>query len=153
MTVEDTLQTLGLTLPEPARPVASYVPAVRSGNLVYVSGQIPTRNGELRRRGKVGLNVTEDEAYEEARTCLLNALAAVKAVVGSLDEITRVVKVNGYVNSADGFTDESTVVNGASDLLVKLFGENGRHARAAVGVAELPLNAPVEVDLLVEVRG
>lgn len=153
MTVEDTLQTLGLTLPEPARPVASYVPAVRSGNLVYVSGQIPTRNGELRRRGKVGLNVTEDEAYEEARTCLLNALAAVKAVVGSLDEVTRVVKVNGYVNSADGFTDESTVVNGASDLLVKLFGENGRHARAAVGVAELPLNAPVEVDLLVEVRG
>jgi enamine deaminase RidA (YjgF/YER057c/UK114 family) len=153
MTVEDTLQSLGLTLPEPARPVASYVPAVRSGNLVYVSGQIPTRSGELRCRGKVGLNVTEDEAYEEARTCLLNALAAVKAVIGSLDEITRVVKVNGYVNSADGFTDQSTVVNGASDLLVKLFGENGRHARAAIGVAELPLNAPVEVDLLVEVRG
>lgn len=153
MSVEDTLQSMGLTLPPPARPVASYVPAVRVGNLVYTSGQIPTRDGELRRRGQVGLELSEDDAYEEARTCALNALAAIKDLLGNLDSISQVVKVTGYVNSADGFTDQATVVNGASDLLVKLFGDKGRHARAAVGVAELPLDAAVEVDLIVEVSG
>jgi enamine deaminase RidA (YjgF/YER057c/UK114 family) len=151
MSVEDTLQSMGLALPPPARPVASYIPAVRTGNLVYTSGQIPTRDGKLTRRGQVGLEISEDDAYEEARTCTLNALAAIKDLIGSLDSITQVVKVTGYVNSADGFTDQATVVNGASDLLVKLFGDRGRHARAAVGVAELPLDAPVEVDLIVEV--
>lgn len=153
MSVEDTLQSMGLTLPPPARPVASYVPAVRTGNLIYTSGQIPTRNGQLTRRGKVGLDLTEDDAYNEAQTCVLNALAAIKDVVGNLDSITQVVKVTGYVNSSSGFTDQSTVVNGASDLLEKLFGDRGRHARAAVGVRELPLNAAVEVDLIVEVSG
>jgi enamine deaminase RidA (YjgF/YER057c/UK114 family) len=153
MSAEDTLQSMGLTLPQPARPVASYVPAVRVGNLVYTSGQIPTRNGQLTHRGQVGLEVTEDDAYHEAQTCALNALAAIKALVGSLDAITQVVKVTGYVNSADGFTGQPTVVNGASDLLVKLFGDRGRHARSAVGVAELPLDAAVEVELIVEVGG
>jgi enamine deaminase RidA (YjgF/YER057c/UK114 family) len=153
MSVEDTLQSLGLTLPPPARPVASYIPAVRTGNLVYTSGQIPSRDGQLTRRGQVGLEISEDDAYEEAQTCTLNALAAIKDLLGSLDSITQVVKVTGYVNSADGFTDQATVVNGASDLLVKLFGDKGRHARAAVGVAELPLDAAVEVDLIVEVSG
>lgn len=153
MSVHDTLQSMGLTLPQPAHPLASYVPAVRVGNLVYTSGQIPTRNGQLTRRGKVGIELTEDEAYDEAQTCALNALAAVKDLTGSLDAVKQVVKVTGYVNSADGFTDQATVVNGASDLLVKLFGDKGKHARAAVGVAELPLNAAVEVDMIVEVSG
>lgn len=153
MSVQDTLQSMGLTLPPPARPVASYVPAIRVGRLIYTSGQIPTRNGQLTRRGKVGLEVTEDDAYDEAQTCALNALAAVNDLAGSLDAISQVVKVTGYVNSADGFTDQSTVVNGASDLLVKLFGDRGKHARAAIGVAELPMNAAVEVELIVEVSG
>jgi enamine deaminase RidA (YjgF/YER057c/UK114 family) len=152
MSVEDALQSMGLSLPPAARPVASYVPAVRTGNLVYTSGQIPTRGGELTRRGKVGLDLSEDDAYDEARTCTLNALAAIKDLIGSLDSVTQVVKVTGYVNSASGFAGQSTVVNGASDLLLKLFGDRGRHARAAVGVAELPLNAAVEVDLVVEVN-
>lgn len=153
MSVEDTLEGMGLALPQPARPVASYVPAVRVGNLIYTSGQIPTHGGELTRRGKVGLEVTEDEAYEEAQTCALNALAAVKDLTGSLDAVSQVVRVTGYVNSAAGFSGQPAVVNGASDLLVKLFGDRGKHARAAVGVSELPLNAAVEVDLIVEVRG
>ena len=153
MSVQDTLQSMGLTLPQPARPVASYVPAVRVGNLIYTSGQIPTRDGRLTRRGKVGIELTQDDAYDEAQTCALNALAAVQDLTGSLDAISQVVKVTGYVNSAEGFSDQSTVVNGASDLLVKLFGEKGKHARAAIGVAGLPLDAAVEVDLIVEVGG
>ncbi len=153
MSVQDTLRSMGLTLPQPARPVASYVPAVRVGNLIYTSGQIPTRDGRLTRRGKVGIELTQDDAYDEAQTCALNALAAVQDLTGSLDAISQVVKVTGYVNSAEGFSDQSTVVNGASDLLVKLFGEKGKHARAAIGVAGLPLDAAVEVDLIVEVGG
>ncbi len=153
MSVQDTLQSMGLTLPQPARPVASYVPAVRVGNLIYTSGQIPTRDGRLTRRGKVGIELTQDDAYDAAQTCALNALAAVQDLTGSLDAISQVVKVTGYVNSAEGFSDQSTVVNGASDLLVKLFGEKGKHARAAIGVAGLPLDAAVEVDLIVEVGG
>lgn len=153
MTVEQDLEAMGLSLPQTPRPVASYVPAVRTGNLVFSSGQIPTRNGQLTRRGSVGDEVSEDDAYEDARTCALNALAAIKSVVGSLDSINRVVRVTGYVQSAAGFTNQPVVVDGASDFLVKLFGDKGQHTRVAVGVYQLPLDSPVEVELVVEVSG
>jgi enamine deaminase RidA (YjgF/YER057c/UK114 family) len=151
MSVEERLASLGLNLPSVATPVANYVPAVRTGNLVYTSGQIPTESGELRIRGSVGLDITEDEAIGAAQTACLNALAAVKSVVGDLELVERVVRVTGYVASADGFTDQPTVVNGASDLLVEIFGDRGRHSRAAVGVYQLPRDAPVEIELVVQV--
>lgn len=150
MSVEDRLQTLGFSLPDVPQPLATYVPAVRTGNLVYTSGQLPTVSGDLTARGQVGLDLQEDEAYEAARTATLNALAAIRSVV-SLDDIVRVVHVTGYVSSADGFTDQPAVINGASDLLVQLFGEAGKHSRAAIGVSQLPRGAPVEIDLIVEV--
>jgi enamine deaminase RidA (YjgF/YER057c/UK114 family) len=131
--------------------LASYVPAVQTGNLVFTSGQLPTVRGELQRQGQVGADVTLDEAREDARTAILNALAAVKSVVGDLDRIERVVRVNGFVNSVPGFTDQPTVINGASDLLLQLFGDAGRHSRAAIGVSALPRNAAVEIDITVEV--
>lgn len=152
MTVAEKLHSLDLSLPVTPTPVASYVPAVQVGNLVFTSGQIPTRDGKLTVTGQVGLDLNEDQAYEAARTAALNALSAIQSVVGSLDRVKQVVRVNGYVNSADGFTDQPMVVNGASDLLVELFGEAGKHSRAAIGVAELPLDAPVEVDVIVEVE-
>ena len=152
MSVEDRLQTLGYTLPAPVRPLASYVPAVRSGNLVFSSGQIPMRNGELPWKGKVGREVSQEEAVEAARQCALNCLAAVKGEIESLDTIVLVVRLTGYVNSAEDFTAQPAVVNGASDLLLEVFGEAGKHSRAAIGVAQLPMGAPVEVDIVVEVR-
>jgi enamine deaminase RidA (YjgF/YER057c/UK114 family) len=151
MSVEDRLQTLGFSLPDAPQPLATYVPAVRTGNLVYTSGQLPTVSGDLTARGQVGLDLQEDEARDAARIATLNALAAVRSVV-SLDDVVRVVHVTGYVASADGFTDQPAVVNGASDLLVQLFGDAGKHSRAAVGVSQLPLDAPVEIDLIVEVK-
>lgn len=151
MTVEEKLKTMDLTLPQVAKPVASYVPAVRSGNLVYSSGQLPTKSGELPYRGKVGGEIDEDTAYEAARIAALNALAAIKSVIGDLDKIRRVVRVTGYVSSAMGFNEQPIVVNGASDFLVELFGQAGQHARTAIGVFQLPLDAPVEVELIVEV--
>lgn len=144
------LAELGLTLPGVAAPVAAYVPAVRSGDHVYTSGQLPMVEGSLARTGKVGADVTPEQGKELARTCALNALAAIDALVG-LDAVKRVVKVVGFVASADGFTGQPAVVNGASELLGAVFGDAGQHARSAVGVAELPLGAPVEVELIVEV--
>lgn len=144
------LAELGVELPEVAAPVAAYVPAVRTGNLVFTSGQLPFVHGALAATGKVGGDVSPEEAKGHARTCALNALAAVDALVG-LDSVVRVVKLVGFVASADGFTGHPAVVNGASELLGEVFGEAGRHARAAVGVAELPLGAPVEVELIVEI--
>ena len=146
----DRLRTLGLELPSVASPVGSYVPAVRAGDLVMTSGQLPLRDGALTHTGLVGSDVTPEEAQEAARLCALNALAAVDALIG-IDAVWSVVKVTGYVASAPGFTGQPAVLNGASDLLADVFGERGRHARAAVGVAALPLGAPVEVDLVVEV--
>ena len=146
------LAELGLELPTVAKPVAAYVPAVRSGDLVFTSGQLPLVDGQLALSGLVGAAVTPDEAHDLARTCALNALAAVDALVG-LDAVTRVVKVVGFVASAPGFTGQPAVVNGASELLGAVFGEAGQHARSAVGVAVLPLDAPVEVELVVEVAG
>ncbi|HEX3787563.1 MAG TPA: RidA family protein [Pseudonocardiaceae bacterium] len=145
------LADLGITLPAVAAPVAAYVPAVRSGNQVFTSGQLPFVDGTLAASGKVGGEVGPDEAKRHARTCALNALAAVHALVG-IDAVVRVVKVVGFVASAEGFTGQPVVVNGASELLGEIFGEAGAHARSAVGVAELPLGAPVEVELVVEVR-
>ena len=144
------LAELGVTLPGVAKPLAAYVPAVRTGNLVYTSGQLPLADGDLTHVGKVGANVTPEAAKAAARTCALNALAAIDALVG-IDSVTRVVKVVGFVASAPGFTGQPGVVNGASEFLGEVFGNAGIHARSAVGVAELPLDAPVEVELIVEV--
>jgi enamine deaminase RidA (YjgF/YER057c/UK114 family) len=149
--VEERLASLGLSLPPVARPVAAYVPAVRSGTYVYVSGQVPFVDGALDVKGKVGAEVTAEQAQELARTCALNAIAAVRSVV-DLDDVVRVVKVVGFVASDPSFTGQPGVVNGASELLGAAFGEAGAHARSAVGVAVLPLDAPVEVELVVEVR-
>jgi enamine deaminase RidA (YjgF/YER057c/UK114 family) len=145
------LAELGLALPEVVPPVAAYIPAVRNGSLVWTSGQLPMVSGSLVATGLVGSDVTPEDAKDLARTCALNALAAV-ASVADLDSVVRVVKVVGFVASADGFYGQPAVVNGASELLGDVFGEAGRHARSAVGVAVLPLNAPVEVEVVVEVR-
>lgn len=149
--VEDKLAGLGLTLPEVVAPLASYVPSVRSGSYVYTSGQLPMVDGKLGVTGKVGAEVTPEEAKELARICALNALAAVKSAVSDLDKVVRVVKVVGFVASAPDFTGQPGVVNGASELLGEALGEAGVHARSAVGVAVLPLDAPVEVEIQVEV--
>jgi len=147
------LAELGLTLPPVAVPVAAYVPAVRSGDLVYTSGQLPTVDGKLPAVGKVGGEVSATDAAGLARTCALNALAAAASAAGGLDQIRRIVKVTGFVASAPGFSGQPQVINGASELFIEVFGEDGKHARSAVGVAELPLNAPVEVELIAEVHG
>ena len=146
------LTALGLTLPPVVAPLAAYVPAVRSGAMVYTAGQLPVVDGQLVSTGKVGAEVGAAEAAALARTCALNALAAAASVAGGLASITRVVKLTGFVASAPGFTGQAQVVNGASELLLEVFGEAGRHARSAVGTAVLPLDAPVEVELIVEVR-
>ncbi|MFF2014209.1 RidA family protein [Streptomyces sp. NPDC058195] len=148
--VEAQLAELGLKLPDVVPPLASYQPAVRSGVYVYTSGQLPMVDGKLAVTGKVGAEVTPDEAKDLARTCALNALAAVKSVAGDLDRIARVVKVVGFVASASDFTGQPAVINGASELLGQVLGERGVHARSAVGVAVLPLDAPVEVEIQVE---
>lgn len=150
-TPEARLAELGLQLPAVAAPVAAYVPAVRSGDHVFTSGQLPMVDGALVATGKVGAEVSPEQATELARTCALNALAAVKSQVGDLSAVRRVVKVVGFVASAPDFTGQPGVINGASELLGEVFGEAGRHARSAVGVAVLPLDAPVEVEITVEV--
>lgn len=150
MSATEKLASLGLELPKVAAPVAAYVPAVVTGNLVFVSGQLPFVDGELPRTGYVGGDVTPDEAKDLARICALNGLAAVDSAIGSIDRVTRVVKLGGFVASASGFTGAPAVINGASELMGEVFGEAGQHARAAVGVAELPMSSPVEVDLVVE---
>jgi enamine deaminase RidA (YjgF/YER057c/UK114 family) len=141
---------LGLTLPEPATPAGAYLPAVQSGKHVYVSGQVPINDGKVLATGKVGAGVSPEQAKDLAERCALNALAAVDALVG-LENVVKVVKVVGFVASADGFTGQPGVVDGASELFVAVFGEAGRHARSAVGVAELPLGVPVEVEAVFEV--
>jgi enamine deaminase RidA (YjgF/YER057c/UK114 family) len=146
------LAALGLTLPPVAAPGGAYVPAVRAGQFVYTAGQIPTVDGKLLAVGKVGGGVSASDAAGLARICALNALAAAAAAAGGLDAIRRIVKVVGFVASAPGFNAQPQVINGASDLLIEVFGEDGRHARSAVGVAELPLDAPVEVELIAQVR-
>jgi enamine deaminase RidA (YjgF/YER057c/UK114 family) len=150
-TPEERVADLGLSIPEVATPVAAYIPAVRSGNHVFTSGQLPMRDGQLMLTGKVGGEVTQEEAVECARQCGLNALAAVRAEVGELSAVKRIVKVVAFVASTPDFTGQPLVANGVSELLGEVFGEAGRHARSAVGVSALPLDAPVEVELVVEV--
>ena len=149
-TIDDRLAELGLTLPVLAKPVAAYVPAVITGNLVYTSGQLPFVDGALPATGKLGSDVTDATGKELAQICALNALAAVQSVIGSLDRITRIVKVVGFVASEPSFTGQPGVINGASEILGEIFGDAGVHARSAVGVAVLPLDSPVEVELIVE---
>jgi enamine deaminase RidA (YjgF/YER057c/UK114 family) len=149
-TPEERLAELGLAIPEVAKPVAAYVPAVRSGNQVFTSGQLPMRSGELMATGKVGAGVTEEEAYACAQQCALNAIAAINAEVGDLSLVQRIVKVVVFVASAPDFTGQPRVANGASELFGSVFAEAGVHARSAVGVAVLPLDAPVEVEVVVE---
>jgi enamine deaminase RidA (YjgF/YER057c/UK114 family) len=151
VTASQRLAELGIILPAVAKPLAAYVPAVRTGTLVYTSGQLPLQAGDLTHIGKVGAEVTPEQAKVAARTCALNALAAIDALVG-IDAVILIVKVVGFVASAPGFSGQPGVVNGASEVLGELFGDAGAHARSAVGVSELPLDAPVEVELIVEVR-
>jgi enamine deaminase RidA (YjgF/YER057c/UK114 family) len=150
--VEDRLAELGLTVPDVAAPLAAYVPAARSGELVWTSGQLPFIDGKLVATGKVGAEIEPDAAADLARICALNAIAAIKAEIGDLDAIVRVVKVVGFVASDPSFTGQPGVVNGASNLIGEVFGDAGKHARSAVGVAVLPLDAPVEVEVVVQVR-
>jgi enamine deaminase RidA (YjgF/YER057c/UK114 family) len=144
------LQDLGLKIPVAAKPVAAYLPAIRTGNLIFTAGQLPLVDGQMAATGKAGLEVDIDEAKKLAELCALNCLAAVETIL-PIENIVRIVRVVGYVNGAPGFTSQPTVINGASELFVNLWGESGKHARSAVGVADLPLNAPVEVELTVEV--
>ncbi len=152
-TPEEKLRALGLELPPAPKPVGAYVPAVRTGNLVFVSGQLPMKDGELMTQGHVGGEVTLEEARQCALQAALNALAAIAAEIGGLKHVARIVQVTGYVASAPGFTEQALVLNAASELLAEVFGEAGRHSRAAVGAAELPLGAPVELEFVVEVSG
>ena len=152
MSIKAKLAELGLTLPEAALPVAAYVPAVRTGNLVFTAGQLPLVDGKIPFVGKVGSDVTPEQAKDMAQVCALNALAAI-SLVADIDQIERIVRVGGFVNGIPGFVAIPAVINGASELLIKLFGEvNGKHARTAIGVAELPLNAPVELEMVVQLK-
>ena len=152
MSVQSKLAELGLTLPVVAAPVAAYVPVVRTGNLVFTAGQLPLVDGKIPFIGKVGSDVTPEQAKDMAQICALNALAAI-SLVADIDQIEKVVRVGGFVNGVPGFVAIPQVINGASELLIKLFGEvNGKHARTAIGVAELPLNAPVEVEMVVQLK-
>ena len=152
MNVEKKLENLGLSLPKPPKPVAAYIPAVKTGNLIFVSGQIPVVEGKLKYKGKVGRNLSVEEGYEAAKICVLNALSIIKDMIGSLDKVKRIVRVVGYVNCSDDFEEPHKVVNGASELLVKIFGEKGRHARLALGSNTLPLGAAIELEMIVEVE-
>jgi enamine deaminase RidA (YjgF/YER057c/UK114 family) len=151
MSYESRLQELRLVLPVPPKPVATYIPAVRTGNLLFLSGVLPSRDGQLVMTGKLGQGLSIEQGIEAARIAVLNALAIVKMEAGSLDRVKRIVKMVGHIASAPGFTDQPQVLNGASDLLVEIFGDAGRHARVAVGAAELPRQAPVEIELIVEI--
>ena len=149
--IEDKLASLGITLPSPPAPAGSYVPVVVSHNFAFVAGQIPSEGGQVKFRGKVGRNLSIEAGQQAARLCTINALAQLKSALGSLDRVKRVIKVTGFVSCDPSFADQPKVVNGASDLLVEVFGENGKHARSAVGVSSLPLDSAVEVEFIVEV--
>lgn len=151
MSYELRLNELGLILPPPPKPVANYVPVVRVGDLLFLSGVLPSKEGQLIMTGKLGADVSIEQGVAAAKLAVLNALAIVKAEAGSLDRVRRIVKMVGHIASASGFTDQPLVLNGASDLLVAVFGEAGRHARVAVGAAELPRQAPIEIELIVQV--
>lgn len=151
MSPEERLKAIGIELPEAPTPLGSYIPVSRTGNLVFLSGILPLRQGKLTRQGKVGGAVSLDEAKEDARVATINALSVLKAHIGSLDKVKRCIKITGYIASADDFTEQPKVLNAASDLLFEIFGEEGRHVRAAVGVNVLPLDSPLEIEFIFEV--
>lgn len=150
--IEEKIKELGFTLPETPKPLAAYIPAIQTGNYVYTSGQVPFSGGELKYSGKIGFDLSIEEGQKAAELCALNALSAIKSVIGNLNKIEQIVKVTVFVNSADAFTDQPKVANGASEFLGKIFGETGKHVRSAVGVNELPVNAAVEVEMIVKVK-
>ena len=152
MGAEARLKELGITLPEPSKPVANYIPSVRVGNLLFLAGHGPLRDGKATARGKLGRELSVEDGYKVAREVGLNLLASARAALGSLDKVKRLVKVLGMVASAEGFNDQPKVINGFSDLMVEIFGDNGRHARSAVGMAELPMGIPVEIEMILEVE-
>ncbi len=152
MSAEQRLKELGIVLPEPPKPLGSYVPFVQTGDLIFISGMLPLRDGKLISQGKLGADVSLQEGAELARVAAINGLAVLRAAAGSLDNVTRCVKVTGYIASAPGFTDQPKVINGASDLMKEVFGEAGLHARAAVGANELPMDTPVEIEFIFEVK-
>ncbi len=149
--IEEKLKEKGMEIPEAPKPLAAYIPVTKVGNLIFTAGQIPLKNGKLIYEGKVGKDLSVETAQKAAELCLLNGLSVIKSVTGSLESIKKIVKVTVFVNSADGFTEQAKVANGASELLVELFGEKGKHVRSAVGVNELPINSAVEIELIVEV--
>ncbi len=152
MSIEDKLKELAIALAEAPKPLGSYVPCVQAGNLLFLSGALPLKEGKLIKTGKLGESVSIEEAQECARQCVINALSVIKSHLGALDKIKKCVKLNGYVASSQDFTDQPKVLNAASDLLFEVFGDSGRHARAAVGVYVLPLNSPIEVDFIFELE-
>jgi len=152
MSFDEKLKKLGIELPVPSKPVASYVPALTIDNFIYVSGQLPIKNGKLIFKGKLGKELSVEDGYKVAEICAINILAQLKAKLGTLDKIEQIIKVEGYVASVPEFTEHSKVINGASDLFLKIFGEKGKHTRIAVGMASLPLNAPVEISLVAKIK-
>ncbi|MEM3506535.1 MAG: RidA family protein [Candidatus Bathyarchaeia archaeon] len=152
MSIESKLESLGLKLPGVPKPLGAYVPAVRIGDILFTSGQGPILEGKIKYQGKVGKDLTLEEGYEAAKLCALNCLSAIKIEIGSLDKIERIIKLVGFVNSAQGFAKQSLVINGASDLLYNLFGKKGKHVRVSVGVSELPNNMAVELELMVKIK-
>ncbi|MCS7135868.1 MAG: RidA family protein [Nitrososphaerota archaeon] len=152
LSYESRLRELGYSLPEPPKPIAAYVPSVKVGKLLFVSGVLPLVNNELLYVGKLGKEVTLEQGYEAAKVAALNALSIIKSSLGSLEKVRKVVRLVGYVASAEGFVEQSKVVNGASELLIQVFGEKGKHSRVVVGVTELPRGAPVEIDMIVQTK-
>jgi len=150
--IEEKIIQMGITIPEAAKPLAAYIPALQVGNLVMTSGQVPIAAGVIKYQGKVGKDLTEEEGKEAAKLCSLNCLAAIKSLIGTLDKIKRVLKLTVFVNSAEGFNAQPKIANGASEFLVEIFGDAGKHVRSAVGVNELPLNSAVEIEMIVEVK-
>ena len=150
--IEERISSLGITLPTPPKPAGSYIPVVQTGKLLFVSGQIPMKDGKVTFQGKVPTSLSIEEAQKASKLCTINALAQIKNEVGTLDKISRIVKVSGFVNSSQDFVDQPKVINAASDLLFEIFGESGKHSRVAVGVASLPLNSAVEIDMIVEIN-
>ena len=150
--IEDKIKELGYVLPEAPKPLAAYVPALKVDNLVFTSGQLPTESGVLKLKGKIGAAISEEDGVRAAEICALNCLSVIKSLAGSLDKIEQIVKLTAFVNGADFFTAQPKIANGASELLVKIFGDKGKHARSAVGVSELPLDAPVEIEMIVKLK-
>lgn len=150
--IEDKIKELGYELPEPAKPIAAYLPSMQTGNLIFTAGQIPIVNGELKYKGKVGFILTLEEAQKAAQICVLNCLGVIKNIIGSLENIEQIVKLTVFVNSADNFTLQHLVANGASELLGEIFGDRGKHARSAVGVNELPGDSAVEIEMICRVK-